>query len=48
MSILLKESDTDKFVEFISEEVGSFFFGYNNFETTKAEIDEDERDEDDE
>ena len=48
MSVLLKESDTDKFVEFISEEVGSFFFGYDNFETTKAEIDEDETDEDDE
>lgn len=48
MSVLLKESDIDKFVEFVSKEVGSFFFGYDNYKTTKADIDEEERDENDE
>jgi hypothetical protein len=48
MSIYLKEKDIDNFVEFVSEDVGNFFFGYGNFETTNAEVEEDERDEDDE
>jgi hypothetical protein len=48
MSIYLKEKDIDNFVEFVSEDVGNFFFGYGNFETTNAEVEEDERDENDE
>ena len=43
----LKEQDIDKFAEFVAKDVGQGFFGYNNFEVDKADVDEYETEADD-